>query len=284
MLGLLFPGQSAQGAEALRKLLPYRETAPVFAALEQAVGMPLDGILNAGDRLFDNALAQPLVCALELAAAAVLDPAAEVCAGYSIGELAAYGFAGSLTVPEVLRLARIRAEAMDAASDLPQMMVAVRGTVPALPEGAYVAIRNAPDRVVVAGGAEAVRALTGGSVTVLPVRIASHTLLMAPAMPVFRRALEAADFRAPSRRVLAGIDGAPVLSRDRAIDTLSRQLCQTVEWEACMIGLEEGGCTAAVELPPGSNLSRMLRDRGMIARAFDDFQSADGLARWIAHQ
>lgn len=287
MLGLLFPGQSAQGAEALRRLLPYPEAAPVFAALEQAVGLPLDGILNAGDRLFDNALAQPLVCALELAAAAVLDAEAEVCAGYSIGELAAYGFAGSLTVPEVLRLARVRAEAMDAASDLPQRMVAVRGVVPVLPDGVHVAIRNGADRVVLAGEASAVEAACerlaamGASVTPLQVRVASHTPLMAPAMPVFRRALEAADFRAPARRVLAGIDGAPVLSRDRAIDTLSRQLCQTVEWEACMIGLEESGCTAAVELPPGSNLSRMLRDRGMTARALDEFQTLEGADGWI---
>lgn len=283
MLGALFPGQSAQGAEALRKLLPFPETAPVIAALERVLDMPVDDILNAGDRLFDNAVAQPLVCALELAAAAVLDPRAEVCAGYSIGELAAYGFAGSLSVPDVLRLARIRAEAMDAASDLPQMMVAVRGIVRALPDGAYVAIRNAPDRVVVAGEEKAVRAIEG-SVTVLAVRVASHTPLMAPAMPVFRRALEAADFRAPTCRVLAGIDGAPVLSRDRAIETLSRQICQTVEWEACMVGLEESGCTAAIELPPGSNLSRMLRDRGMIARAVDEFQRIDGAAGWIARQ
>ncbi len=292
-LALLFPGQSAQGAEALRALLPHPATVPVFAALAEAIGLSIDDLLTGPEeRLFKNAIAQPLICALELAAVAALAGDADrasVCAGYSIGELAAHGFAGTIDIPDVLRLARLRAEAMDAVTDTPPLMAALRGAVPLpLPDGAHVAIRNGPDRIVIAGRAEAVREAcdraeaAGAAVTMLPVRVASHTPLVAGAAPVFRRALEAVPLRAPNRRVLAGIDGAPVLSRQRAIDTLTRQISETVDWAACMDGLAESGSSAALELPPGTNLSRMLRDRGETARAFEEFRSIDGIRTWLA--
>lgn len=271
MLALLFPGQSAQDPETLRDLLGH----PVFDTLRAVTG--IDAARLAPDAMYENAIAQPLVCAIELAAAATLDLPVQLLAGYSIGELAAYGIAGALEVGDVLRLAQIRARAMDAACSDPQAMIALRGTAPVLPRGVFPAIRNGPDRLVAAGHAAAVGTLDG---TILPVRVASHTPLMAPAVPVFRTALEASDFRAPRLRMLAGIDGQPVLTRARAIDTLARQLAETVDWAACMEGLRENGCTSALELPPGANLARMLRETDIPARAMAEFRSPRGAADW----
>lgn len=299
MLALLFPGQSGQGADALRQVLHERAARPILDDLARVIGLSAEDLLSGPEeRLFWNAIAQPLVCALELIGATLLgeEHAPDLCAGYSIGELAAYGIAGALRPCDVLRLARQRAEAMDAATIAPPGMAAVRGLrLPDLEahlaEDAFIAIRNGPERCVIAGLASAVANTCawaeerGASVTPLAVRVASHTPLMAGAVFPFREALEAADFRAPRIRVLAGIDGSPVLSRDRAIDTLSRQVAEPVDWAACMTGLMEAGTTTALEVPPGSALTRMLREATSIpARAMTEFRTAEGVKIWLARQ
>ncbi|MGN2393561.1 hypothetical protein ACTFO6_18970, partial [Pelomicrobium sp. G1] len=58
--------------------------------------------------LFQNRWAQPLICTATLAAWSVLEPRLPqpvAFAGYSLGELAAYGCAGALAPAEALRLA-----------------------------------------------------------------------------------------------------------------------------------------------------------------------------------
>jgi [acyl-carrier-protein] S-malonyltransferase len=112
-----------------------------------------------------------------------------------------------------------------------------------------VAIINDVDRLVVGGRRDVLegfeRAVTalGAGVTPLAVSVASHTALMAPAAKAFGRVLAASGLRAPAVPVLAGIDGTPVRSRDRAVATLTRQIAETVNWSACIDGLVEMGCT-----------------------------------------
>lgn len=297
-LAYLFPGQSAQGTDALRQALQQDAARPILSDLARVIGQSAEDLLaGPEERLFENAIAQPLVCALELVGAVLLtEQRPDVCAGYSIGELAAYGVAGALQPYDVMRLARQRAEAMDAVTWEAPGMAAVRGVLLTdleahLTEGAFIAIRNGADRCVIAGMAKAVAQSCawaegrGATFTPLAVRVASHTPLMAEAVPVFRKALEGADFRIPTIRVLAGIDGSPVLSRERAIDTLSRQLAEPVDWAACMNGLTEAGVMAALELPPGSALTRMLREAFPIpARAMAEFRSVAGVAAWLERQ
>lgn len=271
----------------------------VVDAFQEATGIAIGDLPGVSDvDLQANALAQPLVCATALASFAVLRhalPEPAVFAGYSIGELAAYGCAGWLSAEDTLRLAVVRATAMDAAFDAPMAMGAVRGLdhsrLAALLEDrvAYVAIRNGFDRFVVGGRADAVRSVlgdsssAGGGVTTLGVHIASHTPLMRPAVEPFRRALEKSSLTVGEGRILAGIDGTPVLTRARALETLSLQLEHTVDWAACMRGLREAGVDTALEMPTGSDLSRLVRehDQGIQARAVSEFASLDGLINWI---
>ena len=78
-----------------------------------------------------NVVAQPLVCALQLATWAGLRgknlPEPRAIAGYSVGELAAYGCAGALEPGEVIQLAERRAREMDAATPGEGGLMAVRG-------------------------------------------------------------------------------------------------------------------------------------------------------------
>lgn len=301
-LGILCSGQGGQGPGMLDLL---RREPAAQAVLDRAAGvMGRDPrVLVAGDEaeMQRNAIAQPLLCAVQAATWAALRahlPPVRAVAGYSLGELSAYHVAGALDAGELLRLALRRAEAMDSADAEPGGLLAVRGLGRARLEavcrdcGADIAIGNGADRFVVGGrrtvlGAveEAVLAL-GAAVTPLPVTVASHTRLMAPAAAEFSPILAASGLQAPPLPVLAGIDGTPVYSRERAVAALTRQMTETVAWAACLDGLIEMGCTVLLETGPGNALARMAAERfpGLAVRAVADFRSLSGAATWVERQ
>ena len=297
-LGILCPGQGAQHPGMLDLVKGEPEAARVLAHASVVLDAPIADLLSGSEEaLFTNATAQPLICAVELATWAALSaqlPSPRVFAGYSVGELAAYGCAGALDAQAVVALARDRARAMDVACPDPCRMSAVRDLayqsveVLTRAHGVEIAIINAEDRMVVAGrmpamaNFEAAAQGLGGSVTPLPVHIASHTSLMRPAADAVNRWLEESVLVAPLTPVLAGIDGTPVLSRMRAVETLARQTAQTIQWHACLEGLREAGCTVLLELGPGADLARMARDRlpGIPARSIAEFRSLEGAVAW----
>ncbi|MFY0578608.1 hypothetical protein ACN28S_33785 [Cystobacter fuscus] len=79
--------------------------------------------------------------------------------------------------------------------------------------------------------------------------------------------------------MLAGIDGTPVSTRERALTTLTRQVAEPVDWAACMAGLAEEGCTVLLELGPGADLSRMVRDTlpSLSVRSVSEFKTLEGV-------
>jgi [acyl-carrier-protein] S-malonyltransferase len=248
-----------------------------------------------------NLVAQPLVCAFQLAVwAAIGDklPAVRALAGYSVGELAAYACAGALEAKDVLALARRRAGLMDEACRGGGAMLALRGldraTVGALcaRHGVEIAIVNDDDRIVVGGAPEAIEACgvearaRGAKATPLAIHIPSHTSLMRPAVEPFRLALEKAVWKRPSAPVLAGISGAPVFAPAQARGVLAAQLAETIDFAACLDGLRERGCTVLLELGPGSGLARMARDRmpEIPARSVAEFNGLEGAVNWVRRE
>ena len=298
-LGILCPGQGGQNPGMLDILKSEPAAQTVLDAAGHVLGAdPRDLVAGPPQEMHRNAVAQPLLCAVQAATWAALRshlPSPRVFAGYSLGELAAYGCADAVGTDELLDLARRRAEAMDRACPEPSGLLAVRGLdrsqVEALcrSHGVEVAIINDVDRLVVGGRRDALagfeRAVTalGAGVTPLAVSVASHTTLMAPAAKAFGRVLAASGLRAPAVPVLAGIDGAPVRSRDRAVATLTRQIAETVNWSACIDGLVEMGCTLLLELGPCNGLSRMVRDRRpeLPVRSVAEFRSLGGALDWV---
>lgn len=248
--------------------------------------------------IFQNTLAQPLICAYQLAtwaAIAPLLPRPTVFAGYSVGELAAYGCAGALPAAAVIRLAQQRARAMDDATNTPSGLIAVRG-LPAVKvealcskNDAEIAIVNGPEHFIVGGTvaaldrvhAEAI--VIGGTVSRLRVSVAAHTRLLASATPRFRSVLQTSPFASPERPVLAGVSGTAVQDRETAIASLSRQLSTTVQWSTCLEAARERGCRLFLELGPGDALARMAHERfpELAVRSVADFRGVDGAASWV---
>lgn len=289
---LLCPGQGGQH-EAMFDLA--RTDAAAAALLDQA-GLPA---IDAAT-MFENRIAQPAIVGATLAMWEALRrrvPAPALVAGYSVGELSAYGVAGAFDAADAVRLASVRAQLMDgAAAGTPQALVAISGVLVerarsmAGADGFAIAIVTANDSCI-AGGLEdglarleqAVTA-AGGRLQRLPVGIASHTALMAPAVGPFADALLAAPYHRQTCAVLSGIGAEPISDSTRAIQTLARQLSETIVWSDCMDAAAEAGMTVALELGPGAALARMLQARHphIACRSVADFRTLDGIVAWLA--
>ena len=302
-LALLCSGQGRQHPDMFALTGQAPEAAPIFAAAARALGGqdPRDLAGRGGEAMEANVAGQVLCCAQALSARAVLGGAvgpAVTLAGYSVGELAAWGCAGVLSHEASLRLARLRAEAMDRAGGTGGGLAFVRGLGREAVDGlcarfdAAVSIVNPADVYVVGGErqnldalCEAARLAGATRTGLLAVRIASHTARLAPASLEFRAALDGVPLAPlrPGVRLLSGIDGESVTSLPEGADKLAAQISQTVAWAACMEACIEAGVTGFLELGPGRSLADMVVDAypDVQARSMDEFRSLDGVRAWL---
>nr|WP_188130193.1 acyltransferase domain-containing protein [Massilia mucilaginosa] len=288
---------SGQGGQHAGMFDLARSDPAAAALLDQA------GISLGTSTLFDNAVAQPAIVAAALTLWEALRahlPTPMLAAGYSIGEVAAWSVAGALAPLDAIALSRVRATAMDDAARAgpEQALVAISGVAidKAATLGAEygyeIAIVNGYDTCIAGGLAKDLAALgdavaaDGAKLQRLPVAVASHTSLMAPAVPAFDAALQALRFATPACPVLGGVSALALHTKTQAVDELSRQLVQTIRWSDCMDAAVEAGITVALELGPGSALARMMQARHphIACRSVADFRSIDGVAAWVARQ
>lgn len=303
-LAILCPGQGAQHAgmfdlarldPAASRLLDDWFADPVLAPLLHA---SIDG-----EARFANRIAQPSIVAASLAMWTALRPMLPepaLVAGYSIGELTAYGVAGALDAGDAVRLAVGRAQLMDACLEggPAQAMVALSG----MPDGSvdallarfgfYAAIVTGDDALVAGGPAAQGEALAaaalaaGGRATLLPVAVASHTPLLQGAVAPFAALLADQRWSNPAFPVLSGISAEPVHDARTAMRDLPRQIAEPIRWRECMDACVEAGVTVALELGPGAALARMLQARHpqIACRSVSEFRSLDGIHSWLGRQ
>jgi [acyl-carrier-protein] S-malonyltransferase len=300
-LALLCPGQGAQQRAMFDLARTDAAARSLLDALIPQAGLdePLAAVLADDALLFSNRYAQPLMVAATLAnwkALAPDLPEPALVAGYSIGEVAAYAVAGALAPRDAVALAAARAGLMDACATPSQALLAVSGLplaameAPLREAGFHVAIVTGDDSCI-AGGRAALAAQLIGQLTAigaraaaLPVAVASHTPFMAGAVAPLADALRRLPWRDPAVPVLSGISGERIGHSGKAIAHLSRQVAEPILWRECMDALPEAGITVALELGPGSGLSRMLQARHpqIATRSVADFRSLDGVAAWLA--
>ena len=304
-VAILCSGQGGQHRAMFASLAEVAEAEPVFAAAASLLDDvdPRRFVRDAADEaLFGNRAGQILCCTQALAAWAMLGdsrPPQVVLAGYSVGELAAWGCAGVFTHEQVLRLAATRAALMDAAAPRDAGLAAIVGVSrPALDRllqdhDAQLAIVNAPDSVVVGGTSVALEACIGEAIRQgaslarrLRVAVPSHTSLLDAAATGFARsvAAEARHGLASGIRLLSGIDGDTVRDPADGLRRLARQISTTVAWSACLEACREAGASTFLELGPGGALARMAEGCGdrVSARSIDQFRTAQGVRDWLA--
>lgn len=288
---ILCPGQGGQHAAMYDLARSDARGAALLARLA-----PDRPSLSDPGSLFSNRSAQPAIVASSLAMWEALRsdcPPPALVAGYSVGELAAYGVAGAFSAERTVALAGQRAGLMDACVEpgSPHAMLAISGrriaTLRPLlaAHGLHIAIETGEDSCI-AGGPAANAAsinLPGARIAQLPVAVASHTPCLQAAVAPFAKLLEQEEFGTMQAPVLGGIDGVPVRAKGAAVEHLSRQLAETILWSECMDACAERGITAALELGPGNALSKMLSARhpSIDCRSVADFRSLDGIRRWL---
>lgn len=247
------------------------------------------------DAIFQNRFTQPLVCLFQLMVWTELTlPPPRLMAGYSLGELSAYGCAGALAPEDIVRLATIRARLMDSAgagrliavTGLP--VESVRTAIASL--AGHVAIVLGPDHCVIGGTPENASALrdsmvSAGAAEAIPLKVTipSHTPLLDAAVGPFRKELSHLAWHPPRCAVLAGIDASKVETLPRLQTTLPEQIHATVRWDLVGQRLVESGCRVVLELGPGRQLAHaLLAAHGVAdARSVEEFRTADGVARWL---
>jgi len=303
-LAILLSGQGAQHPAMFALTADRPEAQEVFEAARPLLGGtdPRD-LVRAGEGLHGNRTGQVLCCVAALAGWRVIAadrPGRAIVAGYSIGDLAAWGVAGRFDGDTVLRLAAARAEAMDEAVGEGFGLAGIRGLgLDALEGlarrlGCHLAIRNAADSGVVGGRRDALETLCREATAqgaqravLLDVRTPSHTPLLAAASERFRALLAGAPLHRPqpsAPRLLSGLDGAAVFRPETGLDKLAEQIARTIDWAACLEACGEYGATHVLELGPGHALATMAQAAlpGARVHALDAFRSVEGVRDWIA--
>jgi [acyl-carrier-protein] S-malonyltransferase len=271
------------------------------AADGPVANMPLSDLLTHPSAMFDNRCAQPLVVAATLRAWTMLAdrlPAPSLVTGYSVGEISAYAVAGVLPLDQAVAIASRRAAIMSevAANSGEQGMAAVSGVAPhvALDLVVQAGCEPAIDTpgALIAGGLrdqlaklEALAPQAGASYKPLPINIASHTSLLASAVDPLRSLLQE-HAASPALPLFAGVTAASVHDSAQAAELLAQQTANTIRWTDCLDAIAEARIDVALELGPGSALSRMLRERHpeIACRSVADFRSVKGIVAWIEQQ
>ena len=303
-LGILCPGQGNQHPAMFDKLLNCPAAENVMQSAAAVFGChPVEYLQQLSpSELFFNQPAQLLIATLQMAtweALRAMLPPPNLFAGYSMGELAAYGCAGALSVDETLALMEKRATMMNDASPQPSGLLAIRGLnrsqVDGLcsSSGVEIAIINSPDHFVVGGPEEAVSlceinplALKATTIKRLQVAVPSHTSWLRDASRLFEGKLTATSLSAPPYPVLAGVSASVIRTREQAITALYQQISTPINWMACMQTAIEMGCDVILELGPGNALTKMLQEvfPDISVRSVEDFRSLEGVAAWVEKQ
>jgi [acyl-carrier-protein] S-malonyltransferase len=285
---LLFPGQGSQKPGMGKDLAAaFPEARAAFHAADEALGESLSGLCFEGpaEALTLTYNAQPALLAHSAAAWAATSGAlagrVRAVAGHSLGEFSAYHVAGSIALPDAVRLVRRRGFLMyESGVERPGTMAAVLGDLEepiericerasADPAGGLVvpANYNSPGQVVVSGeraGVEMALQLAKGAgakhAMHLQVSGAFHSPLMRPARDGLAAAIAAVPFANPAFPVYANVTGGPVRSAADAVPLLVEQLTAPVRWTELVRALAAAYPEALfVEMGPGPVLGRLVR-------------------------
>ena len=261
-IGFLFPGQGSplhlDGGIFRRRFHFARQ-------LYDRAGLPLEAHGNS------TAIAQPAVMAATLTGLRALDMlgiSASVAVGHSLGEIAALHWAGAFDENALLRIARVRGQAMAELGSPTGLMAAITAPwreVSVLVNGDPVGIvgYNSPRQTVVAGEAQAVqeiatRARSKGLQTInLPVSHAFHTPLVAAAIPVLAAQLSRETFGDVERSVISTVSGVPLTRGEDLQALLCRQVTSPVRFiEAVTLAARE--VDLFIEVGPGRVLTGLV--------------------------
>lgn len=280
MKAYVFPGQGSQFRGMGHDLYQQSDAArQLFDQANEVLGYDLTNIMFDGtdDDLKQTIYTQPAVFLHGVVVAMTLnDFAPDMVAGHSLGELSALTAAGVLSFADGLRLASIRAAAMQRACDLaPSTMAAVLGLSDAIIEQVCEGITdeivvpanyNCPGQVVISGSVagiqladERLKAAGAKRVVQLAVSGAFHSPFMEPARAEFAEAVAQMPFSEPRCLVYQNVDARPTTDPVRLKANLIAQLTSPVRWTQSVERMVADGATGFIECGPGKVLQGLIK-------------------------
>lgn len=285
MQAYIFPGQGSQFRGMGHDLYQNSEVArQLFDQANQVLGYSLTDIMFNGsdDDLKQTIYTQPavflhgVVLALTSGSFASDRFDGSMVAGHSLGELAALTAAGVLSFEDGLRLASVRATAMQRACELVQStMAAVLGLPDAVIEQVCTDITeeivvpanyNCPGQVVISGSIagiqlaeEKLKAAGARRVVLLAVGGAFHSPFMEPAQTEFADAVRLMPFSTPRCPVYQNVDAQPTTDPEKIKTNLIAQLTSPVLWTQSVERMVADGATAFFECGPGKVLQGLVK-------------------------
>lgn len=267
-VGLLFPGQGA----------PCRTTPGAWGERFGILPSPFATLGDPGH----TRNAQPLIVSAALSGLELLSQVgveAEVALGHSLGELSALHWAGAFDRGDILEIAAVRGAAMGELPGGAMLHVSCEEAVAAaLVDGsdAEIACLNGPMETVISGSHATVEHIAQRAAVrdipaqVLNVSHAFHSQMMKAASAPLRRAVLAARPMPLKSRVISTVTGAAVLPMTDIAGHLVDQLVWPVRFAeaARHFALE---CDLAIEVGPGTSMSRLIQIQAVPAASLDVF-------------
>lgn len=284
----LFPGQGAQyigmGQDFYHADASVKE---LFSIASSVGGFDLPDLLFNGtiEELSATDKTQIAVTTVNIAAAYYLrsrgvHPARV--AGFSLGEYAALAIAGILSVEDALRAVKMRGDIMERVSRTHDDgsersgLIAVIGMsrekvaerlANANVDGAFIAIHNNPEQIVVGGTprglSAASSALKDDAMQLIRLKVSGpfHTSLMETASDQYAEAIADIPFHNPNIPIYSNVSGAIVSSGEEMKRLCVVQLTRVVEWvrEQQQLIADSGSDTLMLEVGPGRVLRGLWR-------------------------
>lgn len=285
MKAYVFPGQGSQFRGMGQDLYQNSEFArQLFTQANDVLGYDLTSIMFEGsdDDLKQTIYTQPAVFLHGVVQALTAGPFApdrfdvSMVAGHSLGELSALTAAGVLSFEDGLRLASVRATAMQRACELtPSTMAAVLGLADEVIESVCAQINNeivvpanynCPGQVVISGSVAGIqlageRLKAAGAKRVVPLAVsgAFHSPFMEPAQTEFAEAVELMPFRRPRCPVYQNVNAQATTDPQQIKANLIAQLTSPVRWTQSVERMVADGATEFVECGPGKVLQGLIK-------------------------
>ncbi|KAK3921191.1 putative malonyl-CoA-acyl carrier protein transacylase, mitochondrial [Frankliniella fusca] len=295
---ILFPGQGVQRVGMGKSLLKLPVVRDMFDCAKDILGYDLLKLCLEGpqNELDMTVYCQPAIYVTSLAALQLMleerQMSVETCvatAGFSVGEYAALVLANALTFEEGLKLVKLRAEAMQRASEAVHGAMLTTFLDPGAKIGTILnssieycrrtGVENPVCSVanflyancrVLGGNFEAIRFIEENSKDLkikrckrIPVSGAFHTDLMRPAAEEFAEELLKVKFKDPEISVHSNVDGLAYTDAKSIRKKLIKQIYRPVKWEQILHIIYDRepkeGFPHTFEVGPGKSLTSLLR-------------------------